>query len=55
VKRLRLLTSHPRKRAGRGGFGLELDDYVPLEAPSDAADASDTGGASVYDPRRPWG
>jgi 3,4-dihydroxy 2-butanone 4-phosphate synthase/GTP cyclohydrolase II len=39
VKRLRLLTNHPRKRAGLDGFGLELDDYVPLEGASDIAEA----------------
>jgi 3,4-dihydroxy 2-butanone 4-phosphate synthase/GTP cyclohydrolase II len=39
VKRLRLLTNHPRKRAGLDGFGLELEDYVPLEGASDIAEA----------------
>jgi 3,4-dihydroxy 2-butanone 4-phosphate synthase/GTP cyclohydrolase II len=59
VRRLRLLTNHPRKRAGLDGFGLELDDYVPLEVPRDAADAgiiaSDAGGPSAQNARRPWG
>lgn len=31
VKRLRLLTNHPKKRAGLDGFGLELYDHVPLD------------------------
>jgi 3,4-dihydroxy 2-butanone 4-phosphate synthase/GTP cyclohydrolase II len=31
VKRLRLLTNHPRKRAGLEGFGLELVDHVRLD------------------------
>jgi 3,4-dihydroxy 2-butanone 4-phosphate synthase / GTP cyclohydrolase II len=39
VKRLRLLTNHRRKRAGLDGFGLELDDYVPLDGASDIAEA----------------
>lgn len=43
VRRLRLLTNHPRKRAGLDGFGLELDDYVPLDDPNGSADASARG------------
>jgi 3,4-dihydroxy 2-butanone 4-phosphate synthase/GTP cyclohydrolase II len=39
VKHFRLLTNHPRKRAGLDGFGLELDEHVSLELQSDAAGA----------------
>jgi 3,4-dihydroxy 2-butanone 4-phosphate synthase/GTP cyclohydrolase II len=31
AKRLRLLTNHPRRRAGLEGFGLELCEHVPLD------------------------
>ncbi|MCP9845329.1 bifunctional 3,4-dihydroxy-2-butanone-4-phosphate synthase RibB/GTP cyclohydrolase II RibA [Synechococcus sp. Lug-A] len=31
VKRLRLITNNPRKIAGLGGYGLQVDDRVPLE------------------------
>jgi 3,4-dihydroxy 2-butanone 4-phosphate synthase/GTP cyclohydrolase II len=34
VKRLRLLTNHPKKRAGLDGFGLELREHVPLDEQS---------------------
>jgi 3,4-dihydroxy 2-butanone 4-phosphate synthase/GTP cyclohydrolase II len=34
VKRLRLLTNHPKRRAGLEGFGLELCENVPLESKS---------------------
>ncbi|HTV22150.1 MAG TPA: 3,4-dihydroxy-2-butanone-4-phosphate synthase [Polyangiaceae bacterium] len=30
VQRLRLLTNHPKRRAGLEGFGLELCEHVPL-------------------------
>jgi 3,4-dihydroxy 2-butanone 4-phosphate synthase / GTP cyclohydrolase II len=36
VKRLRLLTNHPKRRAGLEGFGLELCENVPLENRSEA-------------------
>lgn len=36
VKRLRLLTNHPKKRAGLDGFGLELCEHVALDDASDA-------------------
>jgi 3,4-dihydroxy 2-butanone 4-phosphate synthase/GTP cyclohydrolase II len=38
VRRLRLLTNHPRKRAGLDGFGLELTENVPLDGACNAAD-----------------
>ena len=31
VRRFRLLTNHPRRRAGLDGFGLDLDEHVPLD------------------------
>lgn len=31
VRKLRLLTNHPRRRAGLEGFGLELVDSVALQ------------------------
>jgi 3,4-dihydroxy 2-butanone 4-phosphate synthase/GTP cyclohydrolase II len=36
VRQLRLLTNHPRRRAGLEGFGLELIDHVALEPGSGA-------------------
>jgi 3,4-dihydroxy 2-butanone 4-phosphate synthase/GTP cyclohydrolase II len=36
VKRLRLLTNHPKKRAGLEGFGLELCEHVALDSERDA-------------------
>lgn len=38
VKRLQLLTNHPRRRAALDGFGLELDGYVPLDDAGEARD-----------------
>jgi len=38
VRRLRLLTNHPRKRAGLDGFGLELTENVPLDGACNAAE-----------------
>ena len=37
VKRLRLLTNHPKRRAALEGFGLELQEHVPLDNQADAA------------------
>ncbi len=45
VKRFRLLTNHPRKRAGLDGFGLELTAHVPIDAQADA-EAADFGSRS---------
>lgn len=39
VKRFRLLTNHPKKRAGLDGFGLVLDEHVPFDhAGSESSD-----------------
>lgn len=33
IKRIRLMTNNPAKRAGLQGYGLEIVEYVPLVAP----------------------
>jgi 3,4-dihydroxy 2-butanone 4-phosphate synthase/GTP cyclohydrolase II len=43
VKRLRLLTNHPKKRAGLEGFGLELVDHVRLDGEGETADIIELG------------
>jgi 3,4-dihydroxy 2-butanone 4-phosphate synthase/GTP cyclohydrolase II len=39
VKRLRLLTNHPKRRAALDGFGLELHEHVPLDGQAEAPEA----------------
>ena len=34
IKKLRLLTNNPRKVVGFSGYGLEIDEWVPLQADS---------------------
>ena len=36
VRRLRLMTNNPTKRSGLDGFGLEIVERVPIEAPPNA-------------------
>jgi 3,4-dihydroxy 2-butanone 4-phosphate synthase / GTP cyclohydrolase II len=43
VQRLRLLTNHPKRRAGLEGFGLELCEHVPLDAAGTPADEAALG------------
>lgn len=43
VQRLRLLTNHPKRRAGLEGFGLELCEHVPLDAAGSPADEAALG------------
>jgi 3,4-dihydroxy 2-butanone 4-phosphate synthase/GTP cyclohydrolase II len=38
VKRLRLLTNHPKRRAGLDGFGLELQEHVSLDSHGESVD-----------------
>jgi 3,4-dihydroxy 2-butanone 4-phosphate synthase/GTP cyclohydrolase II len=45
VQRLRLLTNHPKKRAGLDGFGLELCAHVPLDANGFDRDGIDGNGS----------
>src|SRR5690606_31400347 len=37
VRRMRLLTNNPVKRAGLEGYGLEIVERVPLEVPANPA------------------
>ncbi|MCA9707787.1 MAG: 3,4-dihydroxy-2-butanone-4-phosphate synthase [Myxococcales bacterium] len=41
VRRLRLMTDHPRRRAGLHGFDLEVVEHVPVRGGHDAKDALD--------------
>ncbi|MBW7943614.1 MAG: bifunctional 3,4-dihydroxy-2-butanone-4-phosphate synthase/GTP cyclohydrolase II, partial [Candidatus Kuenenia stuttgartiensis] len=34
IRKIRLLTNNPRKRAGLIGYGLEIVENVPIEFPS---------------------
>jgi 3,4-dihydroxy 2-butanone 4-phosphate synthase/GTP cyclohydrolase II len=34
VSKLRLMTNNPVKRVGLGGYGLEMVERVPIEAPT---------------------
>lgn len=43
VRRLRLLTNHPRKRAGLEGFGLELVGHVRLDQAREGAELVELG------------
>jgi 3,4-dihydroxy 2-butanone 4-phosphate synthase/GTP cyclohydrolase II len=43
VQRLRLLTNHPKRRAGLEGFGLELCEHVSLDAAAAPADEAALG------------
>ena len=37
IRRLRLLTNNPTKRRGLAGYGLEIEERVPIEVPSNPA------------------
>ena len=39
IKRIRLITNNPRKFIGLGGYGLEINDRVPLEIAPNAVNA----------------
>jgi 3,4-dihydroxy 2-butanone 4-phosphate synthase/GTP cyclohydrolase II len=39
VRKLRLMTNNPKKRVGLAGYGLEIVERVPLEAPLNEVNA----------------
>ena len=50
VRTMRLLTNNPDKRAGLEGYGLAIDERIPLEIEPDRAEHRTTCGRS----RRRW-